>query len=500
MNLIFSKIKGFYFILVVCFLISSVNSMESTSTPVFPEKYIHKPVQAQLKDYRAVYDKVSSLKGRNFYTVHVEGLFTILSNGFALANQYIREKGIAPEDSKEILLALLTKLYEVATLLNSQGKMTQNNFVTMNLLMADLVDMSKKMKLVGNDINERHVGVFETLQKSSVENFWDAAIYVQGKSIFEIKNWWMGNPLPQDRTDDPSLQSDSEVEVFYPPMIVYTDRESKIAPATFVDQTLHEDYGAGLMLFDVDSKLMNYYKPERTKKDPHYSQFTGTYQLLLHDQMHILEQYMMEYMLKYGSYHLDWGVFLHQINALRNRVKNQNENASKILTNGLFILCHELLNVSYPGKIYEVYRVYQKTGEGRSDYLPDKATFDDVIRHIKKCMALVLWRINRSDDEYKIDYRDHEFILKNVTDLEGNPILSMTSLEEFKAERKEIEKRKEELRKIPWEERGTDLMEKWSKTMSEIRELDKKIARLFESAYEKFWDTFLQIISSQKTG
>jgi hypothetical protein len=161
------------------------------------------------------------------------------------------------------------------------------------------------------------------------------------------------------------------------------------------------------MLFDVTSVV----RQKRTKHDPHYSQFSGTYSLFYHDLLHHKEQSAMEANL-ISEYDIDWWQILVQLNELRLTIKETDPNDYKILTNALFILSHELINVT-PYK-YNTFIRYQ-------GHLPEDATFTDVIRLIQQSMI-------KSTSQprtlfYKINFRDHEFILKGVTDELGTPFI-----------------------------------------------------------------------------
>jgi hypothetical protein len=164
---------------------------------------------------------------------------------------------------------------------------------------------------------------------------------------------------------------------------------------------LHEDYPLAVALFDIgalpDSHRKDTYESTaKSKHHAHVSKSTGTTNLLLHDLSHIHEQAKMEELLlkKHG---IVWHDDLKKIDAVRDLLRKSDPNSYKILTNGLFILSHELFQVSPQG--------YDTIISGK--YLPKKAKFPHVLSYIIKTMIT---------SGHAVTQKDHEFILRGIKD------------------------------------------------------------------------------------
>lgn len=434
-----------------------------------PKGYIHKPVQEQIGVYRRLYDPISAQRGGNFYKVNVEGLFDILANGIALVHDYIEnteynvpaenwpkdlsdffEKyketnfsvdmplyyGEMPysdlqkvflEEFKKTHIKLsylkkLKKIYDVAVFLNNERKMTQYNFIKINQLMAFVLDEFKEGKFENEPaFSKFYAGAyFEIHYSEAINNLTDLEdnnleniefLFGLIKSSYSYDSeWW----ITYDYDTDELLE-----EHFFPPVIIYTNRKSSISYATFVDQILNSHYGVGLMLFDDQSFSHKGDKPG-TKREPHYSKFNRTLKTLNHDRAHILEQYKAERFIK-EKWGIDWRAHLQDINQKRLSFKETDQNAFKLLTNGLFLLSHELTNITGSNILKDGILLIWAEDK-------DNIQFSDIIETLPQTMKHGTETLKRNL-HYKEDIRDFERALQGIYDPNG--VLFLPDREDF---------------------------------------------------------------------
>lgn len=157
---------------------------------------------------------------------------------------------------------------------------------------------------------------------------------------------------------------------------------------------------------------------------------------------------------------IDWRNELQQINTLRNQFK-QIDPQYAILTNGLFILSHELMNTFAIDENYFRKNLYYS--EISESNFSENTSFEDVIRFIREVMIQrplnhdrdhMGGALNYSIEGYKETMRDHENILKNARDLNNRSFFP-----------------------APFKGLGKDNKQK-----------------LISQAFTRFWDNFLEII------
>ncbi len=413
-----------------------------------PSGYQHRNVQTQIRSYRNIYDRAfanlpSSVgnKELNFSSIHIEGLFTILQNGFALIHDYVRQhEADRGEANSELALSRLKKVYELAHLLNQEKRMTQYNFVEINCWLAKIVDAFKGSNSFQKDLEG-------TLDKSSFEKIPLSSDCGNYSPYAGFK--WTGII----DYDPPAGRFSVVYEEFRPPFIIYTNNpKTKIGLSTFVDQALNYDYPGSIILFDVNTmespdlrRLNSRESPygKFIRKDPHFGNFNGTKKMMSHDLAHIREQFAIEQLLK-EDIDVNWRTHLLEINKLRLKLSEQEDrNSYAILTHGLFILTHEFFNVSRDLKKYST--------------LPqNKRSFINILMMVKNSMVEDTKGMHRKMVLYAQDFKDFEFILRNVRDLHGNLILpDKSQFKKFDSEKKQ---------------------------------------KLVSKGYKKFWDTFLHIL------
>lgn len=371
--------------------------LQEYSQDTLPQGYKHKPVQEQISVYHSIYNKKSL---ESLATFHVEGLFPVLQNGFALVHDYLltSSKTHGERIRAQGQIKELEQLYKIAVENNKNKKMTHNRFILLNYGLALIADLYKEV-FTGTTTKEA--------LKSLLQG--DFSLHPRIYPILE----------------DP----------FYVPIVIYTNRESKISPVTFVDQDLNYDYRGKLALFDVNSNVFKTMINDQpifigTKKDPHYSYHNGTFRLFKHDMMHHVEQMRMERELlsktcsPFGVTRcdVDWPRWLKFANQVRLAWKDKNDNYYRILTNGLFILSHELFNVMRKTRDFsddkvEGYDVLSST------YIPENSGFFDIIDYIRDNMIAFTLNIKRSSFLYKVDYRDFEYAVRDITNLDRKPLL-----------------------------------------------------------------------------
>jgi hypothetical protein len=399
-------------------------TLETTAMKILPQQpqielpsgYKHFPVQTQISTYRNIYDR-AVLKPLRFSETHVEGLFEILKNGFALVYDQIQKEEPGSHTSREKQLDRLKNLYAVSHKFEEKREMTLEYFLSTNVIVSFIAQSYRESILSAIRLDN-----FDKLSENPAGYIW---MYVWEEFNHDLA----GNFL--------------EIEHNFPlPIIIYTNRGSKISPNTFVEQALHRDYRASLALFDITSKSfvkrvtpptqikitqwrerkLPYFcidlkeDKERenrdklgTNTDPHYSAFSGTYKMLRHDLFHMFEQEYFAYQKPFGiSFLRD----LKEVNLGRERLMGNN---LKIITNGLYIFSHEFHNVIQNQSI--------------SEY-----SFEKMIDRIKKSMithalddrtGVALGIPTSAAGQLQIygyikDGRDYEFILKAVDMLPSN--------------------------------------------------------------------------------
>jgi hypothetical protein len=395
--------------------------VELSYSDELPTGYHHLTYAEQIRNYRKIYDGLDP-KTLNWSSTHIDGLFSILKNGFALVTDSIHSSR-ADELGQQAVLTDLKRLYNLAENLESSKQLSQDAFLAIHLFMAGIIDrykgISQEKNLILKKFNQ------EELEKVLKSN--DPTTITQKASFVHTIQ---GAPLVA---------------------IIYKGRTG-ILPSTFVAQLFDYDKPIGLALFDVASMpfINPSDKPAKpgSKKDPHYSKFNSTTKLLYHDLSHIREQAEKEDYL-FNLYKIKWQDHLQSVNKIRNTLRSTRPNDHKILTNGLFILSHELANVVINALL-------------PSQSPPPK--FVDIIEVVKDSMKIYTPTTGRQThlylmdtlSGYKADHRDHEFILKDVKDQNGVGLLPSK--------------------------------EEWKKLNNEQK------MKSVQDGYEKFWTLFLKII------
>ncbi len=306
-----------------------------------PSNYVHKSVQAQIKQYREVYDPIMKLPLTAeplFLNQHVPGLFDILKNGFALVHDQIHKEE-SDQVQKEDALQELKNLYISACELENTHKFTSYDFIYTNLMTARLIEVR-----------------------------YDKSGFRGGQRPPAFRDGYLQRNFNRKYLEH-------YVQCIGQPMIIYTNKSSKISTETFVDQILHSNYRANLMLFDIHSRR----QPQTLGSySPHGGDFDGTYSLLLHDLVHTIEQAEIEDTAqdKFEADWIDpdlpelkglslllkqkeriqrtradarhknfWISHLRQINILRASL-NKSSIEYKTLTDALFLCSHDFFNIT----------------------------------------------------------------------------------------------------------------------------------------------------------
>ncbi len=421
-----------------------------------PKGYQPKLFKTQIARYRAVYDKLfksypnfKRIPKDIFTDLHVEGLFEIFKDGVAAVNDYIVQRPHQP--GSEIALRRLSTLFKKAVRLNNEGEMSQHVFLCLNIYLALIIDEFKGIKTTpAGEEGLRQL---------------DTATFAFFK-IMDSDLWWTAprNPF---------------IKIFHPPMVLYSvlvpdpSKKQGFSIHDIIDQRFQADYGSGLLLFSVHSKI--YEQPAEdsvrkkklgSKQSPHFGRWDGTYNMLRHDYLHNVEQNKMEWAIKEGL-KLDWKGHLDKIYFLRETM-DPKSNKYKIISNGLFILSHELFNVM--AYYLNLTNNYEEILGAVKNLQP--RSFRDMILIIKQSMMEVTWLPREAVHSeknrvtgYKVTHRDHEFILKgNVTDTKGKPL---------------------------W-------VSDWADYKSHLpQDRDKRgqmKSELVRDGYGRFWDTFLNIL------
>jgi hypothetical protein len=310
----------------------------------FPKTIHFLNVSAQLEKYRQIYDPIvsayqSDSKDYLFQNLHIPGLIDMLSYGVAVIRFYIDQKVEDPKLKKQALDDL-DSYYNSALKFNAEKTFTQEKFLVFNLALAFLVDYYAKPTTFTVSSNLGNTDKFKEFFKSKTwQKFYDQISY--------NRKWWAkfvkGRGLQQQ---------------FAPPVVIYTNPKAEVKSGgvgfeTFVNQTLNYNYRTHIIVFNVKSEQK---KP--TKHSPHYSGWDGTFNLLVHDILHSFEQQKIEnviedFLSQYTSKPIPiYTKLLEQLTAIneirlmlgkKTDVKSRND--YKVLTQGLFILIHEVHNI-----------------------------------------------------------------------------------------------------------------------------------------------------------
>ncbi|HXF90443.1 MAG TPA: hypothetical protein VNJ29_00770, partial [Candidatus Nitrosotenuis sp.] len=325
-----------------------------------PRGYKPIPYAQQFMTYRNIYNHIDQ-SNYNFTTTHLPGLFDILQYGFAKVTDFIEgDKNQKPE-RREQALDDLRNLYILAVRLEKNGQLSQAYFLVINFFMAAIVDAYKgitpqefsdygKMsdydpKIIKDAITTGDLGNLENMVSMESLNI---PIRIYKKDV---------------RIDKNNLKDPKRTTFFVPFIAIIYKGTQGISPRTFVDQKFgNENYNLEIALFDtalVPYRMTFHAKQQKpgTKADPHYSKFNSTFSLLSHDMSHIKEQAEKEdfFWVDYG---INWADELRKIDKIRKQM-SVNSNEYKILTNGLFILSHELKNVTVrpPELLGEIFHI-----------------------------------------------------------------------------------------------------------------------------------------------
>lgn len=414
------------------------SSMENTS-----KKYKHINVQDQITAYRTIFNnffekmkteaEVRPVIYKNVNKEHIDGIFHILQNGFNLIEDFIAS---APTENvfKNEAASLLETIKRVSQKIENEKKLGMDAFININLILAIIADHLK-----GQDETSRNqmkiqqfIGVTSKMMMSWGDENIERLIFRKNK---KCKREYSIKAFPYN--------------IFYPRIFIYTQTSARaISPNTFVQEALHKDYGVDLLLFFVGSQEYRTSKTTDkvgTKKDPHYSQFNGTFSLLLHDIAHANEQCAIEEdAIINGDFNLiktlkiirEYSIMLMaKHNILEEHLNNikykyeianrsddpsleewkQSRNQAKVLRDGLFILSHEFLNsvINYQYIFKKNWYLIKKISDPKEKFIKLISLVKaDMINHAqsnRKGDAFFMGRLMG----YKTDHRDHEYILQN---------------------------------------------------------------------------------------
>lgn len=192
-------------------------------------------------------------------------------------------------------------------------------------------------------------------------------------------------------------------DFFKPIMILYTSEGLSVEE--FVKQRVDYDYQSLILQFDIQLHKVPNSNAHQKKATPHWGNFNTTQQMLGHDIAHIAEMFRWE-RAYYTAQKNDFTVKLKEIYNLQKLLTDENE--KKIILNALFIFLHE----------FDIL-----TTENTPHYdLFTATSFGMFIEKTKTCFKRFT-SYSRSSF-YKTNYRDLEFIFKDVVDAKGNHFIS----------------------------------------------------------------------------
>ncbi|MBS0272015.1 MAG: hypothetical protein JSR85_05145 [Proteobacteria bacterium] len=286
-------------------------SSDEKVEPKLPSKYTHLPLPAQIMNYRKIYDKAFSKYGgdvEKLKTQPIEGLYSILKNGFALVHDSIAGdikvpmKGFINEHKKQYSLRLLKNLWMSLNKGFPTGMIDTYDFCQFNYILSDLLSFYKGGE--NNHFSKNYYDVFDS--------------EIRKKIVPEALKWFS----VFDKINLPI------VSIIY--LSPKPGQKRHLMPRRFVWEFFNPKYEGYLAVFDV---LQKEDKKKRSKKDPHWSSVSGTRNFLTHDFTHIIvdgqvcnDKALMKKMRKIFSFYKKY---------------DEKENKRKIIEHGLYILIHE---------------------------------------------------------------------------------------------------------------------------------------------------------------
>lgn len=450
-------------IIIVFVFLSTISFSFSAESPVpienasqiaeedveLPAGYVENSIKKQIENYRQVYTPISHIKGGNFYTVHVPGLINILKNGFAMIHDYMAAH-TEDNNSTDKQILRLKKLYKMALTLEKNQKLTQFNFIMLNFFLAKLIDQfrgadfhpfdklyrEKLIELRISKLDDYNLSDFNSLafiENNFINTMNDISIFFKNQTF--MLNFPYSNKSSWGIDYEKNIH-DIKSETFFPISLIYTDKKLSIGYNTYVDEILNPDYGMALCSFDISLKPFqtNAISEHKfgQKKDPHYSNFNNTFRMLWHDAMHFLEQYGLEQSI-YGNFKLDLRSEFIRIKNFRDKY-DRSSVQYKILTRGLFEMSHEMYGAILFNLRDGETKIYVDYNEiGRLPFLKSNTSTLSLNEFLTNFSYLFENSVNylnsgrnintRGSLDYKLNFRDHERILKNLADLEGIPLL-----------------------------------------------------------------------------
>lgn len=459
-----------------------------------PQGYKRKNVAEQIARYRHLISPVwqSLAHKEELPTQHIPGLIQVVEESVAILGDSL-EKSIADIHERDEARGLLEKIWNIADGLDKNRLLSLENSTVIHFLLAYTMDFFKGYVSglrgfeIKNDI-ERTIALWsEGLKKAEEEN-------LQGKgdeftsilSSLEMKRtYYITSPrgggvvFILHRHPDPAVPS-------------------ALSFRTFVDQYFHPDYSACLALFDVVSAPPSPGKEGTSKKDPHWGVENGVSKMLGHDCNHcenIANVRTASFIQMLGGFNLfDHLKPVYQ--AVQYYRNAGNKNAELVLTNGLFILFHEII----PSISFDAFDP-EKNSPDDLESIKDSLSQGQVtqailamINAVNKHMVLSVEGKTANSGKvgtflYKSEVRDWEHILKQGVDVNGNPFLTTLPMN--------LEKR----RAFPAGQReggNPYLMEKEEKDVSYLPKVPQSLKEdrykllmpALKDGYERFWITF----------
>lgn len=355
---------------------SAISALTSESINYdIPKGYKHRPPSEQIQVYREIFDGEIQKYGSPEATIdkNIKGLFDILKNGFALVNDTIQGRYPEFKRTKDISV-------EYQALMNEWQSIRNRN--DQQIYLTKLQELWSKAKKFEDGLT------IETFQRF----LYDLAIiidaYKSGINYDERnKNTIWMDPFTLPRVvfvifGNPNPISNRNLNAHH-----------------FVTQFCEGDYVAYISFFDSLSNVRE--GSSRSKKDPHWSLYNGTFKMLRHDLAHNYDQ-DATYGFRQNEFDINKPKIknnLMKICKIRDLYQKEgNINAVKIITNALFIKLHEM-----PRDI--------------SSYCTD--TLSKCISSGQKLNKLMQENVDEKYENeesiqyYKRFYRDNEFILKS---------------------------------------------------------------------------------------
>jgi hypothetical protein len=498
--------NGFIFPLsfVVFFAHAWLSAMEPMEDLGFPlEPYERRSVNAQCEAYRLVFDEMfqrikdahkndpqitESTIWEEMYHAHAPGLIDILRDGVKIVRDYIEAHSSEHQLKYQPYLKVLKSFWSLALRVKKRGELSNSSFGLINSLLANIVSDYKSVK---PKFLKTFESLFSTIESQSDEEFyWESAI-------------------ASERGIRPAL-------IKQPLFIIYAHPDSTInkrgiAPRTFVEQYVGKSYPGNLTLFDIHSNLGS----PKTKKDPHYSFFNGTFKMLLHDLAHAelitnldekIASRIGEQNFLYLAYQKGYAI--------------GKELQTELIGNAIFFFFHEFpmfpdltnCQMNYQMKMNPSTRYFQMLSfeEMKDPYMVLKTLAEEARRRLTPLME------QRYTDiiSYKESVRDFEFMLR-ARDKDNYSFIPMVISPHDKQPRpfpiaKQIDRYVVVKNQEEWQE---DMLwvtpnKNLHKDLSQEDKIIKKMRRGYDrnayfssalkEAHKEFWDRFIELIETNK--